>query len=161
MDELRTLIQRADRAASRIPLPEDGFRRLTRVRVRRRRNQRIIAAAVGLAIGLAAVIAGTSILRTSPSPVPGDTPPPISTPPSAIAFGRAGDGGGSATAAQVYLVRPDGTTTPLTRGPDSNTPGRVVAGWFADPGRAHVRGWERDGSLRGACGRLLRKAIDR
>lgn len=142
MDELKELMQRADGAVSRIPLPEDGFQRLTRVRVRRRRNQRIIAAGVGLAIGLAAVIAGTSILRSSPSPAPGDTLPPISTPPSTIAFGRAGDGGASATAAQVYLEHPDGTITPLTGGPDSNTPD----GWSPDGSQILVTRTFADGS---------------
>jgi Tol biopolymer transport system component len=142
MDELHTLIQRADRAASRIALPEDGFQRLTRVRVRRRRNQRITAAAVGLAIGLAAVITGTSILRSSPSPVPGDTSPPISTPPSTIAFGRAGDGGASAKAAQVYLEHPDGTITPLTGGPDSNT----LDAWSPDGSQVLVARTFADGS---------------
>ena len=118
MDELKELMQRADRAASRIPLPEDGFQRLTHVRDRRRRSQRIIAAGVGLAIGLAAVITGTSILHSKPNQVGGEG----STPPSTIAFGRIAAEGGSSATEQVFLERPDGTTTQLTHGPDSNTP---------------------------------------
>lgn len=142
MDELRTLIQRADRAASRIPLPEDGLRQLTRIRVRRRRNQRLTAAVVGLAIGLAAVITATSILRTSPSSVPGDTSPPVSAPPSAIAFGRADSGAGPTAVAQVYLEQPDGTTTQLTHGPDSNT----LDAWSPDGSQILVARTFADGS---------------
>ncbi len=139
MDELQEMVRQADRAVSRIPLPDDGFEQLTRVRARRRRNQRITAAGVGLVIGLAAIVTATSILRTSENPVAGQTPP-VSAPPSAIAFGRVV--GGSSTAEQVFLERPDGTTVQLTHGPDSNEP----AAWSPDGSQVMVVRTFADGS---------------
>jgi Tol biopolymer transport system component len=142
MDDLRTMMQRADHAAARIPLPGDGLERLIRVRVRRRRNQRITAAVVGLAIGLAAVLTGTTILRSSPRPAPGVTPLPISAPPSAIAFGRVTVGEGSSVAEQVFLELPDGSTMPLTHGPDSNE----LESWSPDGSQIVVSTTFADGS---------------
>jgi Tol biopolymer transport system component len=141
MDDLRTMVQRADRAAARVPLPEDGLQRLIRVRARGRRNQRITAAVVGLAIGLAAVLTGTTILRSSPRPVPGVTPPPVSAPPSAIAFGRVPVAGGS-SAEQVFLELPDGTTSQLTHGADSNE----LESWSPDGSQIVVSRTFADGS---------------
>lgn len=61
MPDLTSLLERADRAASRVPLPADGFERLRVRRDRKQRNQRIAAGVVGIAVFLAAVWIVTSV----------------------------------------------------------------------------------------------------
>jgi Tol biopolymer transport system component len=53
-----------ERAVRRFPPPERSFDRLITRRDRKRRNQRIAAAAVGIAIAVAAVLVGTSVIRS-------------------------------------------------------------------------------------------------
>ena len=50
MSDPHSLLERADRAASRVPLPDGGLERILRRRDRKRRNQRIMAGAVGIAV---------------------------------------------------------------------------------------------------------------
>ena len=50
MSELREVLERADRAVARIPLPLDGFQDLERYRARRRRTGRILALATALLV---------------------------------------------------------------------------------------------------------------
>ena len=92
----------------------------------------------GWRIGLAAVITGTSILHSNPNQVGGEG----STPPSTIAFGRMAAEGGASATEQVFLERPDGTTTQLTHGPDSNT----LDGWSPDGSQLLVTRTFADGS---------------
>jgi hypothetical protein len=75
MPELRSLLARADRAVSRMPLPSDGLERLQRRRDRKRRNQRIAAGVVGLAVFVAAIVlvASSPFERTGTPAVPGPT----------------------------------------------------------------------------------------
>lgn len=55
MSDLRLLLEHADRSVSRVPLPPDGLEQLRRRRDRKRRNQRITAGVVGIAVFAAAV----------------------------------------------------------------------------------------------------------
>jgi Tol biopolymer transport system component len=61
------LLDRAERAARRIALPDGRFDDLLRRRDRERRNQRIAAGALGLAVGLAAILIGSSLIRSEQS----------------------------------------------------------------------------------------------
>jgi hypothetical protein len=68
------LLDRAERAARRVALPEDRFDDLLRRRDRKRRNQRITAAAVGFAVFGAAiwvVTTGTPLDRSETAIAPG------------------------------------------------------------------------------------------
>jgi Tol biopolymer transport system component len=74
MPDLKTLLERADRAVSEVPLPADGLEGLQRCRDRERRNQRIAAGVVGIAVFVAAVWIVTSVGsfdRTQTPAVPG------------------------------------------------------------------------------------------
>lgn len=53
-----------ERAVRRFPPPEHSFDRLITRRDRKRRNQRIAAGAVGIAVAVAAILVGTSIIRS-------------------------------------------------------------------------------------------------
>ena len=55
MSDLKALLERADRAVSDVPLPADGLEGLQRRRDRKRRNQRITAGVVGIAVFVAAI----------------------------------------------------------------------------------------------------------
>jgi len=61
------LLNRAERAALGMPLPDGRFDDLLRRRDRKRRNQRIAAGALGLAVGLAAILIGSSLIRSDRS----------------------------------------------------------------------------------------------
>jgi hypothetical protein len=74
MSDLKALLERADRAVSDVPLPADGLEGLQRRRDRKRRNQRITAGVVGIAVFVAAVWIVTSggvLDRTETPAVPG------------------------------------------------------------------------------------------
>jgi Tol biopolymer transport system component len=111
-----------ERAAGQFRLPEESFERLLRRRDRKRRNKRIAAGVVGIAVFVAAVWVVTgvgSLDRSETSVVPGgDVTGPTPTPPAGIRLGPylidlntgeqtplptsiAGVGG--------YTVSPDGT----------------------------------------------------
>jgi hypothetical protein len=67
MSDLKALLERADHAVSDLPLPDGGLDGLQRRRDRKRRNQRIAAGVVGIAVFVAAVwivTAGGSFDRT-------------------------------------------------------------------------------------------------
>ena len=85
MSDLKALLERADRAVSDVPLPADGLEGLERRRDRKRRNQRIAAGVVGIAVFVAAVWAvttGGSFNRTQqPAIQPTPTPEPSMTAP--------------------------------------------------------------------------------
>jgi len=75
MSDVRTILERGVGGATPAP---DGFERMLRRRDRKRRNQRIAAGAVGIAVFLAAVwivTTGGPFDRTQPA-VPGPTVPP-------------------------------------------------------------------------------------
>jgi dipeptidyl aminopeptidase/acylaminoacyl peptidase len=83
MSDLKALLERADRAVSDVPLPADGLEGLQRRRDSKRRNQRIAAGVVGIAVFVAAVWIVTSVgsLDHSETPaVPGsaETGPAVS-----------------------------------------------------------------------------------
>ena len=74
MSDLKALLERADRAVSGVPLPPEGLDGLQRRRDRKRRNQRIAAGVVGIAVFVAAVWIVTSVGsfdRTQTPAVPG------------------------------------------------------------------------------------------
>ena len=77
MPDLRSLLDRADRAVSRVPLADDGLEGLRRRRDRRRRNERIIAGVVGMAVFAAAVLVVTSGAPSDRRPTPGGTSPTV------------------------------------------------------------------------------------
>jgi Tol biopolymer transport system component len=74
MSEYRTILQQT---RERFPAPELPLEGVLRLRDRRRRNQRLAAGAVGVAIAIAGFLVGTSILRSeenipaTPRPMPG------------------------------------------------------------------------------------------
>jgi Tol biopolymer transport system component len=63
-----------ERAIRRFPPPERSFERLLTRRDRKRRNQRLAAGAVGLGIVLAAILVGTSVIRSGPDQVANPAP---------------------------------------------------------------------------------------
>ena len=95
MSDLKALLERADRAVAEVPLPADGLQGLQRRRDRKRRNQRIAAGVVGIAVFMVAVWAvtsGFSLDRSEKSVVPAGTGPvqtavqPTPTPPAGTAL---------------------------------------------------------------------------
>ena len=74
MNEYRALFEQTK---ERFPAPDLPLEGILRLRDRRRRNQRLTAGAVGLAIAIAGILVGTSILRSeekipaTPWPMPG------------------------------------------------------------------------------------------
>ena len=94
MSDLKSLLERADRAISDVPLPADGLDRLERRRDHRRRNQRVIAGIVGLSVFVAAVWIVTTRepddrTRTPGSPGPA-TGPSVTGPPGPTIAPEAG-----------------------------------------------------------------------
>jgi hypothetical protein len=75
MSDLRSLLDRADRAVSRVPLADDGLEGLRNRRDHRRRNQRITAGVVGIAVFAAAIWVVTSGAPSGPRRTPGGTSP--------------------------------------------------------------------------------------
>jgi Tol biopolymer transport system component len=61
MSEFRTILEQTKK---RFPAPELPLEGVLRVRDRRRRNQRLVAGAVALGVMLAAILFGTSVLRS-------------------------------------------------------------------------------------------------
>jgi hypothetical protein len=77
MPDLRSLLDRADRAVSRVPLADDGLEGLRRRRDRRRLNERITAGVVGMAVFAAAAWVVTSGAPSDRRPTPGGTGPTV------------------------------------------------------------------------------------
>lgn len=74
MIDERELVERAIRALA----PEEpSFENLMRRRDQKRRNRRIVAGAVGLAIGLGVVILGSAVLPSAIEPGPAEWPIPV------------------------------------------------------------------------------------
>jgi hypothetical protein len=65
MSEYRAILEQTRERFTTPELPLEG---ILRIRDRRRRNQRIAAGAVGLAIALAGILVGTSVIRSSEVP---------------------------------------------------------------------------------------------
>lgn len=88
------LLDRAELAARRVALPEDRFEELLRRRDRRRRNKRIAAGVVGIAVFVAAawiVTTGGPFDRTQTPVAPGPTetgPMETAPPPTPTSLGR-------------------------------------------------------------------------
>ena len=74
MADLKAIVERAERAVSVVPLPPDGLGGLQRRRDRKRRNQRLSAGVVGMAVFVSAVwivTTGVPFDRTETPAVPG------------------------------------------------------------------------------------------
>jgi WD40 repeat protein len=69
-----------EQAVQRFAPADDSFERLVTRRFRKRRNQRIAAAVVGIAAALAVALTGVSLLRSAPTPA--DPTPPLPPPAS-------------------------------------------------------------------------------
>ena len=84
-----------ERAAERFRLPDGSFERLTLRRDRKRRDQRVRAVVLGLAIAIGVGWLGVIAIRSTPPvpAVPPDLPstPVVPTGPSALAYGVDGD----------------------------------------------------------------------
>jgi dipeptidyl aminopeptidase/acylaminoacyl peptidase len=76
MSEYTTLFEEA---STRIDIPSLPMEGMLRRRDRKRRNQRIAAGAVGLAIGIALMALGSVVLRSAREPQPADWPLPSRT----------------------------------------------------------------------------------
>jgi Tol biopolymer transport system component len=74
MSEYRSILEQAKERYAPPELPLEG---VLQRRDRKRRNQRITAGVVGLAIGLVAVLIGTSIIRSSPRVPANPKPTPL------------------------------------------------------------------------------------
>jgi hypothetical protein len=119
MPDLTSLLERADRAASRVPLPPDGFERLRVRRDRKQRNQRIAAGVVGIAVFLAAVWAVTTggpFDRTQAPARPGEETKPAEEEPGNPGRAR-GTPPGSGVPQIDYLI--DLNTEVMTPLPES------------------------------------------
>jgi len=69
MNETRDLLERV---GDRFAFPADAFDRLERRRDSTKRNRRLAAGVVGLALAIAVAIAGAAVLRSSERPAPAD-----------------------------------------------------------------------------------------
>jgi Tol biopolymer transport system component len=74
MNEYRSILEHAKERYAPPAMPLEG---VLRRRDRRRRNQRITAGVVGLAIGLVAIVIGASIFRSSPKVPANPKPTPV------------------------------------------------------------------------------------
>ena len=82
MSDLKTLLERADRAVSDVPLPSSGgLERLHRRRDRKRRNQRFTAGVVGLAVFAAGVWLAMGLPFEGPDEGPAIRPRRCTAPP--------------------------------------------------------------------------------
>jgi dipeptidyl aminopeptidase/acylaminoacyl peptidase len=136
MSDLKALLEHADRAVSDVPLPADGLEWLQRRRDRKRRNKRITAGAVGIAVFVAAVwvvTTGGSFNHTQqPAIQPTPTPPAGIIAPETIGYLI------DLKTAEVtqlpksivgvgYAVSPDGTMVAYTSQDDAGNPQVFIA----------------------------------
>ena len=70
MSDVRTILERGVSGATP---PPDGFERMLRRRDRKRRNERIAAGVVALAITIGIAVGGSAILRSAPENQPAGT----------------------------------------------------------------------------------------
>ena len=111
MSDLKSLLERADRAVADIPLPAGGLDGLERRRERRQRNRRIRAGAVGVIVAL---VTAAALVRTLESEgVPADRV----IPPKPIGTGEVLIGGVGSLVAQDPATGEGRTivTAPITR----------------------------------------------
>jgi Tol biopolymer transport system component len=87
MSEYRSILEQAKERYAAPDLPLEG---VLRRRDRKRRNQRITAGVVGLAIGLVAILIGTSIFRSSPKVPANPEPTPVMSNGPITVFGFTG-----------------------------------------------------------------------
>jgi Tol biopolymer transport system component len=73
MPDLSDLLERADHAVGGVPLPAAGFEGIRRRRDRKRRNQKIRAGVLGVAVALAVALSIARALLTA-DPLPADSP---------------------------------------------------------------------------------------
>jgi Tol biopolymer transport system component len=76
MSDLKTLLERADRAVADVPLPDGGLEALERRREHRQRNRRIRAGTVGVIVALATGIFLARSLASDRVPADRIVPPP-------------------------------------------------------------------------------------
>src|SRR5512132_2768419 len=69
MSDYRAILEET---MERFPAPELPLEGIYRLRDRRRRNQRLAAGAVGLAIAIGILVVGSVVLRSAPEPQPVD-----------------------------------------------------------------------------------------
>ena len=98
MSDPRSLLERESR---RFIQPDGAFERLERRRDRKRRNQRIQAGVLGLAIAIAVGWLGVNAIRST-APTPADPPTPTPTPADVGAFAYGLDG-------DIYVADWDGS----------------------------------------------------
>jgi hypothetical protein len=77
MSDLKELLEQEARLVDAAP---EALESVLRRRDRKRRNQRIAAGVVGIAVALTVAVGGASLLRSSGRPVPADEPQTISPP---------------------------------------------------------------------------------
>ena len=107
MSDPRSVLERESR---RFPQPDGAFERLVRRRDRKRRNQRIAAGVVGIAVFVASIwVVTTGPFDTSPTPA---APGPTETGPTVTDPSGAPDDGGDGYS---YPIPPEGTalSTPV------------------------------------------------
>jgi Tol biopolymer transport system component len=83
--------QSVERAAERFSAPQGSFERLTHRRNRKRRDQRIRAGVLGIAIAIAVGWLGVNAIRSTPIPADDPTPAPAPVSLGALAYGVDGD----------------------------------------------------------------------
>jgi hypothetical protein len=108
----RELVERAIRAlAPEVPSFEDLMRR----RDRKRRNRRVAAGAVGLAIGIGGLALGSAALRSAREPVPVDWPTPPQTAHPILREGEVVERSFDQQSLMVALDTATGDERPLVR----------------------------------------------
>jgi Tol biopolymer transport system component len=169
MPDLTSMLKRAERAVSRVPVPEGGFERLQSRRDRKRRNQRIAAGVVGIAlfvVPVALIAVQTSRDGTQTPAAPGRSVSEVpkgdylidvntgeKTPlPDAFTRSRAEQGTLSPSG---YAVSPDGSLLAYVRDGDEGTNQIFIAGIDGtdvrqvthDPMGAFEPAWSPDGTM--------------
>jgi WD40 repeat protein len=133
MSDVRTTLERGVGGATP---PPDGFERMLRRRDRKRRNQRISAGVVGIAVFVAAVwvvTTGGSFNRTQQPAVQPTPTPPAGTAPETTGYlvdlntGEMTQLPKSISGGELYAVSPDGTMVAYTSGDDTGTPQVFIA----------------------------------
>ena len=111
MSDPRSLLERESR---RFIQQQGAFERLAERRDRKRRNQRIRAGVLGLAIAFAVGWLGINAIRSTP-PVPADDPTPTPASVGALAYALDGD---------IYVADPDGSNAvKISNAPDARCDG--------------------------------------
>jgi hypothetical protein len=86
MNDTRELLERV---GGRFAFPDEAFERLERRRDRKRRNRRIAAVTLALALFVGLAVAGVTIIRSAPAPLGGGRPPTgVEHPPTGVGNGR-------------------------------------------------------------------------